>query len=64
VLLVYLAIAAFFLVTEHRAHAFGHLPFLLLLLCPLLYLLLHGWRGSRHNGHNESQRQRPEGGER
>ncbi len=37
-----LAIAAFFLFTEHRAHALGVLPFLLLALCPLLHLFGHG----------------------
>jgi hypothetical protein len=36
------AIAAFFLLTEHRAHALGVLPFLLLALCPLLHLFGHG----------------------
>jgi len=64
VLLVYLAIAAFFLVTEHQAHAFGHLPFLLLLLCPLLHLFLHGRRGNGHSGHQDGRREGTEGGER
>lgn len=40
-------IAAFFVVTEHRAHLFGVLPYLLLLACPLLHLVSHG----RHTGH-------------
>ena len=34
VLIVFLAIVGFFLLTEHRAHLFGILPFLLLLACP------------------------------
>lgn len=38
----FLAIAAFFLFTEHRAHALGILPFALLLLCPLLHFFGHG----------------------
>ena len=42
VFLAFLAIAAFFLFTEHRAHALGVLPFLLLALCPLLHLFGHG----------------------
>lgn len=49
VILAFLAIAAFFLFTEHRAHAFGILPYLLLLACPLLHLFMHG----RHGGHSE-----------
>jgi len=43
----FLLIAGFFLFTEHRAHLFGALPFLLLLACPLLHLF-HGHRG--HGG--------------
>ena len=45
----FLAIAVFFLVTEHRAHAFGYLPLILLLLCPLLHLFMHGGHGG-HGG--------------
>lgn len=36
-LLGFLAIAGFFLFSEHRAHWLGALPFLLLALCPLLH---------------------------
>lgn len=42
----FLAVAAFFLTTEHRAHLFGLLPFLLLLACPLLHVFGHG--GHKH----------------
>ncbi len=49
VLLAFLAIAGFFLLTEHRAHLFGVLPFLLLLACPLLHFF-HGGHGG-HGGH-------------
>ena len=62
VFLVFLAIAAFFLITEHRAHVLGVVPFLLVLLCPLLHFL-HGRHGGGHAGHGGSRRQRPEGGE-
>ena len=41
-LIAFLAIAAFFSVTEHTAHFFGILPYALLLLCPLLHLFMHG----------------------
>ena len=49
------AIAAFFLFTEHRAHVLGALPFVLLLLCPLLHLFGHGGHGgeSRKGGGHE-----------
>lgn len=49
-LVAFLAIAAYFLVTEHTAHVFRALPFLLLLACPLLHLFMHGGHGD-HNGH-------------
>ena len=35
-------IAGFFLLTEHRAHLLGWLPFILLALCPLLHFFGHG----------------------
>jgi hypothetical protein len=41
-LLGFIAIAGFFLFTEHRAHLLGALPFVLLALCPLLHLFGHG----------------------
>ena len=52
VLIVFLVIAAFFLITEHRAHLFGVLPYLLLLACPLMHWLMHGG----HGGHGEEHR--------
>jgi len=45
----FIAIAAFYLITEHRAHLFGVLPYLLILLCPLLHFFMHG----RHGEHGE-----------
>lgn len=50
VLLAFLAIAGFFLVTEHRAHVFGALPYLLLLACPLMHFLHGGHRHGRDGG--------------
>ena len=44
------AIAAYFLITEHKAHLSGLLnywPFLLLAACPLLHMFMHGGHG-RH----------------
>jgi hypothetical protein len=58
-LLGFLAIAAFFLFTEHRAHFFGILPYLLLLACPLLHLFMHGKHGG-HGGDRGDQDDRPE----
>ena len=53
VFLGFIAVSAFFLFTEHRAHLFGILPFILLLLCPLLHLF-HGGHGGNSGGHDHS----------
>lgn len=46
VVMGFLGVAAFFLWTEHRAHALGVLPYLIFLACPLLHFFHHG-----HGGH-------------
>lgn len=51
-LLIFLAIGAFYLITEHGVHLFGILPWLFLLACGLL----HQWMHSGHGGHG------PQGG--
>lgn len=48
VLLGFLAVTAFFLWTEHRAHLLGIVPYLLVLACPLMHLFHHG------HGHRKS----------
>ena len=50
-LLVFGAIAAYFLLSEHRAHFFGALPFLLLLACPFMHMFMHGGHGGHGGGH-------------
>lgn len=64
-LCVFLAIAAFYLITEHTAHTLGALPYALLLLCPILHLFMHGSHGGHgdHSGHGD-QAQRNEGDKR
>lgn len=52
ILWVFLGIILFFLLTEHRAHVFGVLPYLLLLACPLMHLFMHGG----HGGHGHRRR--------
>lgn len=49
VFLGFIAVAAFFLLTEHTAHVLGVLPYLLLAACPLMHLFMH--HGHRHGGH-------------
>ncbi len=53
VLIAFLAIAGFYLLAEHRAHAFAVLPFLLLPACLLMHVFMHGGQGG-HGGHGGS----------
>ena len=55
VLIVFLAIAGFYLVAEHQAHTFAVLPFLLLPACLLMHVFMHGG----HGGHGRSSSQTP-----
>ena len=52
-LLVFGAVAAYFLLSEHRAHFFGALPFLLLLACPLMHVFMHRGHGEHGGGHGD-----------
>ncbi len=52
VLIGFLAIAGFYLWTEHRAHLLGALIFLPLLACPLMHLFMHHGHGD-HSGHDQ-----------
>jgi hypothetical protein len=52
VLIAFLAIGAFYLVTEHTAHLFGVLPYLLALACPLGHLFMHGGHGGHGRDHD------------
>lgn len=61
----FLGVAGFFLVTEHRAHLLGFLPFVLVLACPLMHLFHH--RGHGANAPEDGQarhRKDPAQGER
>lgn len=52
---LFLAIAAFFLWTEHRAHVLGVLPYAIALACPIIHLFMH--RGHHGRGHEEQARE-------
>lgn len=54
-LCAFLAVALFFLWEEHRAHILGAVPYLLLLLCPLMHLFMH--RGHTDHGGREVRRE-------
>lgn len=54
----FLAVGAFFLWTEHRAHLLGALPYLLILACPLMHMFHHG--GHRHGHHHQGATDGPD----
>ena len=58
VLCGFLLFAAFFLLTEHTAHALGVLPYLLLLACPVMHLFMHHGHGGHHGGTHNNPRDR------
>jgi hypothetical protein len=51
VLIGFLLVASFFLLTEHTAHFLGVLPYLILLACPLM----HRGHGGHQHGHEPGQ---------
>lgn len=52
VMIAFLAIGGFYLITEHTAHLFGVLPFAFLFACPLMHLFMHHGGGHSHgDGH-------------
>lgn len=56
-------VALFFLVTEHRAHLYGALPFLFVLACPLMHLFHHHGHGAhRHEGGSTGDTSRTDAG--
>ncbi len=63
VLLVFLAVGGFYLVSEHWAHLIGVGPLLLLLgLCIGMHFFMHGRHGGHGAGSDEGDR--PPGGDR
>lgn len=62
ILIGFLAVAGFFLLSEHRAHLLGWLPYLLLLACPLMHLFHgHGQHGDHGSPHRHGPPDRPAG---
>ncbi|WP_373414607.1 DUF2933 domain-containing protein [Ensifer aridi] len=51
-LIGFLLIVGFLLLSEHRVHVLGYLPYLLVLACPLLHMLHHGH--GRHGAHTHA----------
>lgn len=50
VLIFFVTAAGYFLWTEHKAHVIQFLPWIFLLLCPLMHLFMHGGHRGGHGG--------------
>jgi hypothetical protein len=48
------AVGLYYLLTEHRAHLFDYLPYVLLMACPLMHLL-HGHGHDKHDHRAEGK---------
>lgn len=50
---LFVAVVVYMLLMEHRAHVSQYLPFLILLLCPLMHVFMHGGHGGHdHDDHH------------
>jgi hypothetical protein len=56
----FILIGLFLLLSEHRAHVFGALPYLLILACPLMHFFMHRGHGGHH--HHGEQPRKPDQG--
>lgn len=48
-----IGILAIYLLTEHTAHVFVALPYLVLLSCPLMHIFMHHGHGGHQHHHEE-----------
>jgi len=57
--LVMIAAVSYFLFMEHREHIFQALPYLIVLLCPLMHVFMHSRHGHHHSEHkHDSQHEK------
>jgi L-asparagine transporter-like permease len=56
VTIIFIAAISFYLITEHSAHLWGLLPWLILLACPLMHLFMHHGHGEHdHSSHEPNK---------
>jgi len=52
---VVVSVLAFLIYKGHSAHLLGALPYLLILICPLMHIFMHGGHHGGHNRHNQGK---------
>jgi len=50
-----IAAVSYFLLMEHWVHKIQYLPFLILLLCPLMHIFMHGGHGKHDHGSSDEK---------
>lgn len=65
-ILIGLAALGVYLIVWHQQHVLGALPFLFILLCPLMHFFMHGGHGhhadSKNDGQNKEDKKEHKGG--
>ncbi len=56
--LILIGAALYFLLVEHGVHTLPYLPYLIILLCPLMHLFMH--KGHGGHSHGDHQHRDPE----
>ena len=62
VTLLCLAGVGYWIYTYHWQHTLGFLPYIILLLCPLMHIFGHGKHGHSHAGSQPGQSKNSKGG--
>ena len=57
--LAFVAAGGYFLWTEHQAHLLAALPYLILLLCPLMHVFMHHGHSGHHKDDHGRQHEIP-----
>lgn len=58
--LALIAAVTYFLVLEHGQHVLQFLPYLILLLCPLMHVFMHGSHGKHGHDHSHAPDEKKE----
>lgn len=53
VVLILVVVSLYFLLVEHGSHVLPYLPYLILLLCPLMHLFMHKSHGGHKHNHTD-----------
>lgn len=52
---ILIGVALYFVLVEHRAHTLPYLPYLIILLCPLMHLFMHKGHGTHNHGMDQTK---------